>query len=211
MKKLRDLSDSGFHKLIMLSSKISGVSNEPTDKDISILIPILREQFGSLDYDFFASAFKNNAVGAYGEIIKPFYDNFSLAYIGQVIQAAKEHRRKSNIIPKPDESKALPEPESDPKRSFDFIKKVWDEEGKLPIIGNWKSAFEYAENEGIISLSDEEKNDIKSQVESEVKSSIANARSKMEDYRKLEIDLRPMNVKIACRKRALKDYFENKT
>lgn len=198
-----------MNKLLKTCKIYSGIREQITDAEEAIIIDLITTEYKSLTEQDVAIAFKLNATGKYWKPVEG-YQNFSAIFVGKVLSHYKEWKRKQNTIKKIETLKELPEPKSDPKRAFEFICKVWDEEGKLPRIANWKTAFEYAEKEGLIKMSDEEKREAFKKKQAEVQRKINDTRGKLEDYRKLEFDLQPLNVKTECRKDAIINYLKEK-
>lgn len=198
-----------MNKLLKTCKIYSGIREQITDAEEAIIIDLITTEYKSLTEQDVAIAFKLNATGKYWKPVEG-YQNFSAIFVGKVLSHYKEWKRKQNTIKKIEPLKELPEPKSDPKRAFDFIVKVWNEEGKLPFVANWKRAFDYAEKEGMIRLSKKEKWELFEKKKKEVKNKINDARNKMQNYRKLELELQPLSIKTECKKEAILNYLKQK-
>lgn len=212
-KDLTSFQENGSNRFREVWNKIAfslGIRKALTEPELCIILEFMQEFHKTLTLNDVSKAFGLYSAG-YLDFNESHYQSLDNVFIGKVLKSYKEWKRKENAKPKLIEvEKQLPEPKSDPKRSFEFICKVWDDEGKLPRIANWKTAFEYAEKEGLINMSDEEKREAFKKKQAEVQRKINDARGKMEDYRKLEFDLQPLNVKSECRKDAIIKYLKEK-
>ena len=89
-----------------------------------------------------------------------------------------------------------------PKGAYDFIKEVFEETGKEPLIANWSAAYNYAVKEGIINLSEKEKQDIRDHLTAVAKLEAST------DYRRAKFELEPIGFQQQCKKYALILHFK---
>lgn len=196
-------------KLLNICKTFAGIREDITDAEEMVIVDLIQTEFNFLSPEEIGRAFKMNASGKYWEIIEA-YQTFSPIYVGKILTAYKEWKRKENAKPKLLEPlKQLPEAKIDPKKSFDFIKNVWINEGKMPIIANWKIAFDYAENKGLIKLTDKQKLKKYQEKEQQIRLKIQTDRFKEGNFRKINIAIDSINIKTECRKDAIFEYLKN--
>ena len=189
----------------------SGMREELTEAEEITVLDIINTEFKNLKAEQVVTAFKMNASGKYWKAVIA-YQTFSPFFVGDVLGKYKEWLRKDNLKPK-----AYIEPshqignELDPiaemEKAFKFIEKVYKEQKIFPIIANWSDAFLYAEENGLINLSLDEKTNLKVAVLNEIKSK--QLQTRLDTGIKGSVtEFGKGNVKVQCRKKALTNYFK---
>ena len=196
-----------MNKLLNICKSYSGIREDITEAEEALILDLIKTEFKSLQPEDIAKAFKLNASGKYWTQIKA-YQTFSPIFVGEVLGNYKEFVRKANLKPQiqQGEVKLMGNKQDEPheqKRAYEFILKTYCESGMFPIIANWSMAYRYAEDNGFIELSIEDKEKVKSSIISEIKRVQAEKRQRTgirEDLR----EFRDHNVKVLCHKKIIK-------
>jgi hypothetical protein len=142
------------------------------------------------------------------------YNKLGIDFMGRVLHAYIKNKKNNNLIKEPvKKEEELFCDINDPKKAYEFIKNIYEKEGKEPFIANWNHAFFYMEKEGKIKLSNDEKNIFAENLHYEMKDEAEKLR-KMRDnkhHHLREILKSKILFKIECRKRLVKIYFEGKS
>lgn len=173
------------------------------------------KHFSDLTLAQIAEAFQMNTTGKWKEV-NPF-NSFDNKYVGGVLRQYLEYLRKkktkkiANIQAEVIQVLSQEELENYQKESFNFIKAYIKKEHKVPEYAPFEAAYKYAEREGIISPTDDEKEMFKENVKAEIQEEVD--RDKNSDSKTIRDIAKGMslnlNLKYECRKRYMKKYFEN--
>lgn len=201
---------SNIESLIKTCAKLAGIRNELEADDYLVIQLVLKEEYPNLSADFLRNAFVKYGSGKLGEF--EHYGSFTTLFLGKVINAYKENLRKENLKPKVQPiEKQIEGPIEDltGERAFNFIKNIYEKEGKAPIFANWNKAFYYAEKEGLINLTDEDKLKLKEKVKRELRNEYKNKRNLAASVSTLAAySITDIELKKECRKSALINYFK---
>jgi len=212
--KLQEIKKEKSKSIIITCAKFAGIGTMPNEDDFIVIGALLKNQFAHLSAKFLISAFEVYASGKLtaGKEKIEHYGTFSPKFVGEVIQAYKEYSAKQKQIKRIEPERMLEnnqDPEAEQKRAFDFIKKVYGESSKMPNIANWSDAFKYLEREGLINLTNEDKEKLFIQMTKEAEENINAERSLMRPISSFLLDAtKPSQIKIECRKRAVIDYLK---
>lgn len=140
------------------------------------------------------------------------YGELSCLFIGSVLKSFEDYKRKEAAKPKlklPEQLEQLPPPTKDEeKEAFEFIKDVFMNEGRLPLIANWKEAVNYMTNENLIPNTKEYRQGIAKEVREEINKEIEEKRYKNQVYTDLIENLRnKTQFRNSCYRRIVDDYF----
>jgi len=208
--KIEKLSKGKIESHIKVWAKYSGIGFDLEKDDYAVIKSLLNSRFNHLSLKLINDAFLNYSAGLLGKI--EHYGTFSPKFVGSVIQAQKEKSRLNNTIITIDASHQIEHKvnkEEENKGAFEFIARVKKDTGEFPVIANWSGAFLYAEKEGIINLTSDQKEKIRDEVVKDIEAQIKYNRSVMKDFSGLVKELDPGNIKNECRKKAMIVFFAN--
>lgn len=176
----------------------------------------LQAEYGNMFVNDFNNAFIKHCAGRFmiskeAEGNKP-YGDLNCLFVCDVLKGYKIWLQAENRKPKPIEpAKQLEMPKENKRDAYEFIKKVVQERGKLPIIANWSDAYLYMEQNGIINISTEDKVLFSEIVKEDIKEELRKLkRDNSNGYRELKRITESKNLYAAeLRKRYLYKYFEN--
>lgn len=161
--KVFEASSSALKSKIQDAAILSGF-HKPIEEDYykSIVEPFLIRMYASFNLEDITEAFMLYAARELEYKDKAF-ELMSPLFIGGVMSSYKKYKQEKNKIKKiePKELNQLNEiNEIDEKdqeeKAYLFIQKVFIEEGKPPLIANWKKAFNYLTKNGFIEVSKED-------------------------------------------------------
>tara|TARA_R100000951_G_scaffold56989_1_gene47837 strand:+ start:395 stop:1033 length:639 start_codon:yes stop_codon:yes gene_type:complete len=209
-KKIKESEDKELTFYILKSAVQVGINGTMDDLTMNLLLDFVKNYYGNLEIEQYSKAFELYAAQKLDYKEKP-YNNFSTAFVGLILNSYKEWLRKANLKPK-----AYIEPthqlenNQDPiiemEKAYKFIQRVYKDSGEFPIIANWSDAFLYAEANGLINLSLEEKQQIKKEVIEEIK--LNQVQKRLETGVKGSVsEFEYKNVKVLCRKKSLMRYI----
>jgi len=214
MKKIKESQDKEITFYILKSAVQVGINGSMDDLTINLLLDFVKKYYSNLQINQYSEAFELYAAQKLDFKEKP-YNNFSTIFVGLILNSYKEYLRKANLKPKPYippshqlENKVNVAEEME--KAFNFIEKVYKEKGEFPIIANWSDAFIYAELKGFIKLRVKDKQDLKVQVLSIIKSKQLQKRLDT-GIKGNSNEFEDGNLKVQCRKRALINYLQSKT
>ena len=210
-KKIKESEDKELTLYILKSAVQVGINGTMDDLTMNLLLDFVKNYYGNLEIEQYSKAFELYAAQKLDYKEKP-YNNFSTAFVGLILNSYKEWLRKANLKPK-----AYIEPthqlenNQDPilemEKAFKFIERVYKDSGEFPIIANWSDAFLYAQANGLITLSAEEKQQIKKEVVAEIK--LKQVEKRLETGVKGSIsEFEDKNVKVLCRKKSLMRFIQ---
>ena len=211
MSKIKESQDKELTFYILKSAVQVGINGSMDDLTMNLLIDFIKNYYGNLEIDQYSKAFELYAAQKLDYKEKP-YNNFSTAFVGLILNSYKEWIRKDNLKPKA----YIPathqlgndlDPILEMEKAFKFIERIYKEEGIFPRIGNYSDAFLYAEKNGLITLSLEEKKQIKKQVIEEIKNKQVQDRLKT-GIRGSISEFEDNNVKVLCRKKILMRFIQ---
>lgn len=194
-----------MNKILNICKSYSGIREDITKAEEAIIMDMVNTEY-HLKADDVLKAFKMNASGKYWEVVEA-YNLFSPIYVGKVLTAYKEWRRKENMKPVPAERQLNAKPDKTVQEHFEWVKKIWDKEKRLPP-ANYSAIFKWLESEGKINLSDEEKNAKFEELKRSINNRINERRVKMQPFRDLEKELMPMSLKAQARKNEVREYLK---
>jgi hypothetical protein len=210
-KKIKESEDKELTFYILKSAVQVGINGAMDDLTMNLLVDFVKKYYGNLEIKQYSEAFELYAAQKLDYKEKP-YNNFSTAFVGLILNSYQEYIRKANLKPKAyiQPSHQL-ENNQDPivemEKAFKFIEKVYKESGDFPIIANWSDAFLYAQANGLITLSAEEKKQIKKEVIAEIK--LKQVQKRLETGVKGSIsEFEDKNVKVLCRKKSLMRFIQ---
>jgi len=208
--KIKESEDKELTFYILKSAVQVGINGTMDDLTMNLLVDFIKNYYGNLEMQQYSKAFELYAAQKLDYKEKP-YNNFSTAFVGLILNSYKEWLRKDNLKPKA----YIPathqlgndlDPIIEMEKAFKFIERVYKEEGQFPIIANWSDAFLYAEANGLINLSGEEKQQIKKEIIEEIK--LKQVQKRLETGVKGSVsEFDDKNVKVLCRKKSLMQYI----
>jgi len=206
MSKIKESDDKELTLYILKSAVQVGINGSMDDLTMNLLIDFIKNYYGNLEISEYSKAFELYAAQKLDYKEKP-YNNFSTAFVGLILNSYKEWLRKDNLKPKayipPSHQLGNDlDPIVEMEKAYKFIERVYKDEGIFPHIGNYSDAFLYAEKNGLITLSLEEKKQIKKQVIEEIKNKQVQDRLKT-GIRGSISEFEDNNVKVLCRKKIL--------
>jgi len=211
MKKIKESQDKELTFYILKSAVQVGINGSMDDLTMNLLVDFVKKYYGNLEIKQYAEAFELYAAQKLDFKEKP-YNNFSTAFVGLILNSYKEWIRKANLKPKA----YIPpthqlgndlDPIAEMEKAYKFIERVYKDSGEFPIIANWSDAFLYAEANGLINLSGEEKQQIKKEVIAEIK--LKQVEKRLETGVKGSIsEFEDKNVKVLCRKKSLMRFIQ---
>lgn len=208
--KLKESNTNDILTILAYAIQVTGVNVEKiSNQDLQVIANYLKENYPHVKVGEIKEAF-DLGIKRELDIDLNHYQNFSAMYVSNIIQAYKRYKMKNP--PKPEPKPQLPIPEDTPKQAFDFIEKIFNENGKEPLLANWNLAFRHAEESGLLKLSKDEKLMFQENVRFEIEEEMNYKR-----VRKLNgwIDLREILenkslMAYECRKRILIKYFNGR-
>lgn len=218
MLAIKEIPKDKAESIIKTCAKIAGIGCSFDSSDFLIIGQFLKNHFPRIKSNEISEAFQLYAAGKLYEIIKgkespiEHYGNFSPKFIGSVLKAYREYKNKENLKVKINfQPKLMLENivniKDEQKKAFEFIENVYKENGEFPIIANWSDAFIYAEENKIIQLSKEEKQQIKNKVQGRLKA--IKSKEKIERGAFKIRNFTSHDIKIESRKEALMTYLKN--
>tara|TARA_R110000796_G_scaffold137559_3_gene253676 strand:+ start:2751 stop:3386 length:636 start_codon:yes stop_codon:yes gene_type:complete len=210
MKKIRESEDKELTFYILKSAVQVGINGSMDDLTMNLLVDFVKKYYGNLEISQYSEAFEFYAAQKLDFKEKP-YNNFSTAFVGLILNSYKEWLRKANLKPKA----YIPpshqigndlDPIVEMEKAFKFIQRVYKESKEFPIIANWSDAFLYAQANGLINLSLEQKKQIEKEVIEEIEKKQMNKRLES-GVKGSQSEFDESNVKVLCRKKVLKTYI----
>ena len=211
MSKIKESDDKQLTFYILKSAVQVGINGTMDDLTMNLLVDFIKNYYGNLKIDQYSKAFELYSAQKLDYKEKP-YNNFSTAFVGLILNSYKEWLRKDNLKPKayipPSHQLGNDlDPIIEMEKAYKFIERVYKEEGQFPIIANWSDAFLYAEANGLINLSGEEKQQIKKEVVEEIK--LKQVQKRLETGVKGSVsEFDDKNVKVLCRKKSLMRFIQ---
>ena len=211
MSKIKESDDKQLTFYILKSAVQVGINGSMDDLTMNLLVDFVKKYYGNLEIKQYAEAFELYAAQKLDFKEKP-YNNFSTAFVGLILNSYKEWLRKANLKPKtyipPSHQLGNDlDPIAEMEKAYKFIERVYKDSGEFPIIANWSDAFLYAEANGLINLSGEEKQQIKKEVIAEIK--LKQVQKRLETGVKGSIsEFEDKNVKVLCRKKSLMRFIQ---
>jgi len=211
MSKIKESDDKQLTFYILKSAVQVGINGSMDDLTMNLLIDFIKNYYGNLEISEYSKAFELYAAQKLDYKEKP-YNNFSTAFVGLILNSYKEWLRKANLKPKayipPSHQLGNDlDPIVEMEKAFKFIERVYKEEGKFPHIGNYSDAFLYAEKNGLITLSLEEKKQIEKEVIQEIK--------RKQETKRLQTGIKgslsefeDKNIKSLCRAKVIMQYIK---
>ena len=206
MKKIKESQDKELTFYILKSAVQVGINGSMDDLTMNLLVDFVKKYYGNLEIKQYAEAFELYAAQKLDFKEKP-YNNFSTAFVGLILNSYKEWLRKANLKPKAyieptHQLENNQDPIAEMEKAYKFIQRVYKDSGEFPIIANWSDAFLYAEANGIINLSLEEKKKIKKEVLEDIK--LKQMHKRLETGVKGSLsEFDEGNIKVLCRKKSL--------
>lgn len=206
-------TDKEIHLNISKWGLICGL-NDGTDPLMKIVITdFLRTFHNERTLDYISQAFKLYAAQKL-DFKDPVYNNMNPTFIGKVLVAYAEYNRKENLkqLAEPKEVLQLSEhkesKEVREKKSYEFIKRIYDNEGQFPFIANWVDAYKHLWKTKLISTTQEEFDNEKKEVEAKLKREIGKKRGKgiKECFEEKELG-DPASVKKEAAKNIVQKYI----
>jgi len=206
MKKIKESQDKELTFYILKSAVQVGINGSMDDLTMNLLVDFVKKYYGNLEIKQYAEAFELYAAQKLDFKEKP-YNNFSTAFVGLILNSYKEWLRKANLKPKAyieptHQLENNQDPIAEMEKAYKFIERVYKDSGEFPIIANWSDAFLYAEANGIINLSLEEKKRIKKEVLEDIKLKqlqkrlVTGVKGSLSEFDE-------GNIKVLCRKKSL--------
>ena len=214
MKKIKESQDKEITFYILKSAVQVGINGSMDDLTINLLLDFVKKYYSNLQINQYAEAFELYAAQKLDFKEKP-YNNFSTIFVGLILNSYKEYLRKANLkpkayIPPSQQIENKVNVAEEMEKAYNFIEKVYKEKGEFPIIANWSDAFIYAEVKGLIKLSVNDKQNLKIQVLSIIKSRQLQKRLDT-GIKGNSNEFEDGNLKVQCRKRSLINYLQSKT
>ena len=210
-KKIKESEDKELTFYILKSAVQVGINGTMDDLTMNLLLDFVKNYYGNLEIEQYSKAFELYAAQKLDYKEKP-YNNFSTAFVGLILNSYKEWLRKANLKPKA----YIPathqlgndlDPILEMEKAFNFIERIYKDSWEFPIIANWSDAFLYAQANGLITLSAEEKQQIKKEVVAEIK--LKQVEKRLETGVKGSIsEFEDKNVKVLCRKKSLMRFIQ---
>jgi len=209
-KKIKESQDKELTLYILKSAVQVGINGSMDDLTMNLLVDFIKNYYGNLEISEYSKAFELYAAQKLDYKEKP-YNNFSTAFVGLILNSYKEWKRKANLKPKA----YIPathqlgndlDPIVEMEKAFKFIERVYKEEGQFPIIANWSDAFLYAQANGLIILSLEQKKEVKKQVIQEIKTKQEQKRLQTGVKGSLS-DFQDKNIISLCKEKIIKNYI----
>lgn len=177
-----------------------------------IIIDSLLTVYSNYLVSDFDKAFTLHSMGTLEAKEDKPYGELSCLFVGAVLKSFKDYKQKEAAKPKikaVEEVILLPEPTKDEiKEAFEFIKDVFMNEGRLPLIANWKEAVNYMTNENLIPNTKEFRQGIAKEVREEISKKIEEKRYKNQVYTDLVENLRnKTQFRNSCYRKIVYDYF----
>ena len=210
-KKIKESKDKELTFYILKSAVQVGINGTMDDLTMNLLVDFIKNYYGNLKIDQYSKAFELYAAQKLDYKEKP-YNNFSTAFVGLILNSYKEWLRKANLkpkayIPPTHQLRNDLDPIAEMEKAYKFIERVYKDSGEFPIIANWSDAFLYAEANGLINLSGEEKQQIKKEVIAEIK--LKQVQKRLETGVKGSIsEFEDKKVKVLCRKKSLMRFIQ---
>jgi len=211
MKKIKESQDKELTFYILKSAVQVGINGSMDDLTMNLLVDFVKKYYGNLEIKQYAEAFELYAAQKLDFKEKP-YNNFSTAFVGLILNSYKEWIRKANLkpkayIPPTHQLENNQDPIAEMEKAYKFIERVYKDSGEFPIIANWSDAFLYAEANGLINLSGEEKQQIKKEIIEEIK--LKQVQKRLETGVKGSIsEFEEGNIKVLCRKKSLMRFIQ---
>jgi len=211
MKKIKESQDKELTFYILKSAVQVGINGSMDDLTMNLLVDFVKKYYGNLEIKQYAEAFELYAAQKLDFKEKP-YNNFSTAFVGLILNSYKEWIRKANLKPKAyieptHQLENNQDPIAEMEKAYKFIERVYKDSGEFPIIANWSDAFLYAEANGLINLSGEEKQQIKKEIIEEIK--LKQVQKRLETGVKGSIsEFEEGNIKVLCRKKSLMRFIQ---
>jgi hypothetical protein len=205
-KKIKESQDKELTFYILKSAVQVGINGSMDDLTMNLLVDFVKKYYGNLEISQYSEAFELYAAQKLDFKEKP-YNNFSTAFVGLILNSYKEWLRKANLKPKAyieptHQLENNQDPIAEMEKAYKFIQRVYKESGEFPIIANWSDAYLYAEANGIINLSLEEKKRIKKEVLEDIK--LKQMHKRLETGVKGSLsEFDEGNIKVLCRKKSL--------
>lgn len=154
--KIKDANTQDLNKAIKIAAMTAGLHNPPQQELIdNLLLPFVVSSYPNMEISEFNNAFVVYARQELEFKEKPF-DLLSPPFIGSIIKSySKYSQDKRNVLKSKENGQKLQLKEADidyGKESFNFIKDIFLNEGKEPIIADWGSAYKYALKIGLIEV-----------------------------------------------------------
>jgi len=206
MKKIKESQDKELTFYILKSAVQVGINGSMDDLTMNLLVDFVKKYYGNLEIKQYSEAFELYAAQKLDFKEKP-YNNFSTAFVGLILNSYKEWLRKANLKPKAyieptHQLENNQDPIAEMEKAYKFIQRVYKDSGEFPIIANWSDAFLYAEANGLINLSLEEKKRIKKEVLEDIKLKQLHKRLVTGVKGSLS-EFDEGNIKVLCRKKSL--------
>lgn len=210
--KIKDANTQDLNKAIKIAAMTAGLHNPPQQELIdNLLLPFIVSSYPHMELSEFNNAFVVYARQELEFKEKPF-DLLSPPFIGSIIKSYSKYSQDKRKILKSKENgkmKELKQADIDyGKESFNFIKDTVINEGNMPIISDWKGAYDYAVRSGLINPEPtKDKLDIDLITKSN-KKEYQRAKLMKENYHHLSSGITESGVMVGFYKKRLTEYFE---
>lgn len=207
--KIKELNNNNILKIkIGAACLLVGMHGGIDELEEQILIDFLKTKFGNFNEEEFIEAFKLYAAGELN-FKEAVYNNFSPFFVGKILNSYKDYKAKEAAKPKLFKEKTLlPEPEYVHEKQLELLKEFIKDETKKP--PDWSKMYEYLENKGVFSFTDEQKQVLGGSIRNELKDCIREAKNKKKQTVIYEVLLSSkMLFKVECRKRIILKHFKN--
>jgi hypothetical protein len=220
-----DEVDQKIKDAIAMIGVMTGIKEPPQEMEANVLIMIIKSNYAYLTIEEMVNAFVLNMTGELTEFIKDpkstgrieHFHSMNASFATSVLNlyqlrksAAFKSMTSKRLLIESEESK---ESESaKPEELFNGLMKFVEENEEVPKFWDWERTFFYMEENGLITIDNEEKKKMKAEVLSELKlrqlSEFASAGSIAERAEAQKIT-EEKNIQFECRKRIVLLYLQN--
>ena len=215
MKKLKDLDKTILDGLIQKAAIIYRVNLDTIN--LTIISQTLLSEFGNMSAINFEAAFVKHAAGNFSisrnpDSNRPFGD-LSAYFVCSVLKHFKEWNAKETLKQKSIAAANVPAIEYKPdegKEAFELIESFAGS-GKTILFANWRAAFKYAVDEGIIEFNKNEYQTFIYSVIDELKEELSRTKYKSNSAKSIKETLNKKELlSLECKKRFIKNHLNIK-
>lgn len=186
----------------------------PREEPINMIVDFICHEFQDYTIEEMKLAFYK-AKSRKMECNVEHYNKLDIDYVGKVLQAYRKLRESEIklVAAKERGKKKIAPINDDPKVAYNQLKKIYQDENNPMIrlglvLGNWNDAFSYAEEQGLIEITDEEKRDYFKTLKITLEEERRELRVTGTKSQREQVDSALKNMQLEARKRLLIAHFK---
>ncbi len=213
MESDSDVRDVGY--VFLKIAKAFGITNVPDDDHLRALFQFVKRNYPNFTQEEIMYAFELYATGKL-DCTKQHYQTMNFEFVAAVLMAYGRKRfdeiKKYEATPREPVKQLTAHEKTDVEFQefmFNLLKKYCDDNGKMPVVGDWEAAFLHMERAQLITMTNEEKAEYVEVVKQRERDRIFAGNQLLNITDALELkSLDDMRVlKMLCRQERAKDYF----